>query len=307
VPSNPPGYPQEKRERAVRMVAELRADYPSEGAAIAEVARLLGISPGTLRNWVRQQCSDKRCSKADPKGHCECECGGVFHGSTRRSAAKRATPTPSEPQPVPQQSSTTLRRVTLAIAAVATVTIGPFVVHGSFDSSAPAGDDLKVQVSVDLNKALSALDSILRFRTLTGPSSGATGPSVHKDCAMNATYKVKGFLKLNHCNQYASATRTITRQGTTTQVVFSWVEMPSDALAASYKQLVDWPGTGNPPGASLAFDGSCYASGLRKASLSTVWTVLVHPTGNVKVDREILQVAAPQKLTPGYLGKHCIN
>jgi hypothetical protein len=206
---------------------------------------------------------------------------------------------------VPQQSSTALRRV--AVAVVATVTIGPFVVKGSLDSSAPAGDDLKVQVSVDLNKALSALDSILKFRTLASPGSGAVDPSYHKDCAMNATGKVKGFLELNHCKQYASATRTITRQGTTTQVVFSWVEMSSDALAASYKHLVDLKGTGNPPGASLAFDGSCYVSGLRKATVSTVWTVLVRPTGNAGVDGEILQVAARQKLTPGYLRNHCIK
>ena len=307
MPSNPRGYPLETRERAVGMVAELRADYPSEGAAIADVARQVGIgSPETLRKWVRQECNSKECPKAKTNT-CKCSCRGHFHGSASRSPPTRVTWTPPEVQPAPQQSSTALRRVILTIAAVATVTIGPFVIKGSVDSSAPAGSDLKVQVSVDLNKALSALDSILGFRSLSSPGSGAVGPSYHQDCAMTATGKVKGFLKLNHCKQYASATRTITRQGTTTKVVFSWVEMPSDALAASYKNLVDWPGTGNPPGASLAFDGSCYASGLRQASLSTVWTVLVHPTRNVKVDREILQVAAPQKLTPGYLGKHCIN
>jgi len=48
-------YPPELRERAVRMVAEVRADYPSEWAAMGAVAQKLGIgSTETLRHWVRQ-------------------------------------------------------------------------------------------------------------------------------------------------------------------------------------------------------------------------------------------------------------
>jgi transposase len=48
-------YPPELRERAVRMVAEVKADYPSEWAAIAAVAQKLGIgSTETLRKWVRR-------------------------------------------------------------------------------------------------------------------------------------------------------------------------------------------------------------------------------------------------------------
>ena len=48
-------YPRELRERAVRMVAEVKADYPSEWAAIAAVASKLGIgSTETLRKWVRR-------------------------------------------------------------------------------------------------------------------------------------------------------------------------------------------------------------------------------------------------------------
>jgi transposase len=48
-------YPGELRERAVLMVAEIRAEYPSEWAAIEAVAKRLGIgSPETLRKWVRQ-------------------------------------------------------------------------------------------------------------------------------------------------------------------------------------------------------------------------------------------------------------
>jgi hypothetical protein len=48
-------YPQELRERAVRVVAEVKADYPSEWAAIGAVAQKLGIgSSETLRKWIRQ-------------------------------------------------------------------------------------------------------------------------------------------------------------------------------------------------------------------------------------------------------------
>ncbi len=53
--SRPSSYPQELRERAVRMVAETRVDYSSEFEAIKSVAKMLGIgSPETLRKWVRR-------------------------------------------------------------------------------------------------------------------------------------------------------------------------------------------------------------------------------------------------------------
>ena len=53
--SRPSSYPQELRERAVRMVAETRADYPSEFEAIKSIAVKLGIgSAETLRKWVRR-------------------------------------------------------------------------------------------------------------------------------------------------------------------------------------------------------------------------------------------------------------
>ena len=48
-------YPPELRERAVRMVAEVRPDYPSDWPAIVAVAQKLGIGTAeTLRKWVRQ-------------------------------------------------------------------------------------------------------------------------------------------------------------------------------------------------------------------------------------------------------------
>jgi transposase len=48
-------YPPELRERAVRLVAEVKADYPSGWAAIGAVAGKLGVgSTETLRKWIRQ-------------------------------------------------------------------------------------------------------------------------------------------------------------------------------------------------------------------------------------------------------------
>jgi transposase len=48
-------YPDELRERAVRMVAEVRPQYPSQWAAITAVAGMLGIGTAeTLRTWIRR-------------------------------------------------------------------------------------------------------------------------------------------------------------------------------------------------------------------------------------------------------------
>ena len=52
----PSKYSEELRERAVRMVAEIRPDYPSQWAAICEVSGKLGIgTPETLRTWIRRR------------------------------------------------------------------------------------------------------------------------------------------------------------------------------------------------------------------------------------------------------------
>lgn len=53
--ARPSFYPSELRKRGVRMVAEVRGDYPNESAALRTVAQKLGIgSAETLRNWVQR-------------------------------------------------------------------------------------------------------------------------------------------------------------------------------------------------------------------------------------------------------------
>jgi transposase len=56
----PGKYSPEFRERAVRMVHEHAAEYPSQWAAIQSIATKLGCTGETLRKWVRQAERDRR-------------------------------------------------------------------------------------------------------------------------------------------------------------------------------------------------------------------------------------------------------
>src|SRR6476469_4216462 len=48
-------YPRELRERAVRMVAEVRGQHETEWAALSAVSELLSVgTTETVRTWVRQ-------------------------------------------------------------------------------------------------------------------------------------------------------------------------------------------------------------------------------------------------------------
>jgi transposase len=51
-------YSPEVRERAVRMVAEHREEYPSEWAAFTSISAKLEMTPETLRVWVRRAPTD---------------------------------------------------------------------------------------------------------------------------------------------------------------------------------------------------------------------------------------------------------
>ena len=51
-------YPPELRERAMRMVREHREEYASEWAAIVSIATKLGMTPETLRTWLRRDAVD---------------------------------------------------------------------------------------------------------------------------------------------------------------------------------------------------------------------------------------------------------
>ena len=47
-------YPLELKERAVRMVKDLRQQDPGDKAVISRVARQLGVGDESLRAWVKQ-------------------------------------------------------------------------------------------------------------------------------------------------------------------------------------------------------------------------------------------------------------
>ena len=47
-------YPQEVRERVIRMVFEHQDDHASQWAAITSIAAKSGVSAETLRKWVRR-------------------------------------------------------------------------------------------------------------------------------------------------------------------------------------------------------------------------------------------------------------
>ncbi|MDA8357613.1 MAG: transposase [Actinomycetota bacterium] len=47
-------YPKELKDRAVRMVAELRREDPGDTSVVSRVARQLGIGTESLRQWLKQ-------------------------------------------------------------------------------------------------------------------------------------------------------------------------------------------------------------------------------------------------------------
>ena len=57
--TKPRQYPAELRERAVRMVREHAAEYPSHWAAVKSIAEKVGCSSEALRSWILQGERDR--------------------------------------------------------------------------------------------------------------------------------------------------------------------------------------------------------------------------------------------------------
>ena len=57
-------YPSEVRERAVRLVTEHRDQYTSEWAAITSIPTKCGMTPETLRKWIRRAQVDSGSRQA---------------------------------------------------------------------------------------------------------------------------------------------------------------------------------------------------------------------------------------------------
>ena len=64
----PPKFSPEVRERAVRMVYEVRESHDSQWAAIEAVSNKIGCTAQTLSNWIRKASSPSTSStSADPR------------------------------------------------------------------------------------------------------------------------------------------------------------------------------------------------------------------------------------------------
>jgi transposase len=61
--TRPGSYPQELRQRAVRLVFEHQDEHPSQWAAICSIAHRFGMSAETVRKWGRRAETDEGCGQ----------------------------------------------------------------------------------------------------------------------------------------------------------------------------------------------------------------------------------------------------
>jgi transposase len=66
--SAPKKYPQELRERAVRLVLDAKTDPDTRTGAVRRIAGQLGINHETLRGWVNQAEIDAGTRAGTPTG-----------------------------------------------------------------------------------------------------------------------------------------------------------------------------------------------------------------------------------------------
>ena len=69
--TRPGRYPQELRQRAVRLVFEHQDEHPSQWAAITSIVHKFGMSAETLRKWVRSAETDEGLRPGLTSDECE--------------------------------------------------------------------------------------------------------------------------------------------------------------------------------------------------------------------------------------------
>jgi len=159
-------------------------------------------------------------------------------------------------------------------------------------------------VSIQANLDLTQIDAELSKLGFNGGATQDGASDSSQNCSQASTGDVKAFLTRNQCKEYAVTLVELNRKGIATQAVITWVVMDTPSLTTQYKNIADERHKGNPPGQPDNFDGLCYASGQNNVS---AWVAQVQPTGNVSVDRQILQAVAPANLSASYLGLHCVS
>jgi transposase len=104
--ARPSSYPRELRERAIRMVAESKTEFPSEFAAIEAVAGRLRIgSSETLRKWIRRAEIDS----GQRPGLTTAESEQVKALKRENAELRRANETSSNPRRLFSRRSSTAR------------------------------------------------------------------------------------------------------------------------------------------------------------------------------------------------------